>query len=530
MKKYTICILLFISMSFCFANRADKYLSLGLVALQTDSEARAIEYYGKAYELAYHDKDVYSQAEALLHLGMCTYGSGITQGMEYAMRAMELYKQFEITDPYIAQEGRSKCLQLISTIQSRQGKHREAIALSKEAINGFPNGNDSSGTLVLIYRSLGNAYDALQIKDSAEYFHRLALKENIKSKYITYLPGSYLSVAKIEITKGNKNEGMILLDSAYQISQRSYNKQAMVLVLLEKANWEIKFNSDYQKAEAYYKEALISSENFSDKFFTIKTLDKLINLKESQKQFDEALIYEKQQIKVKEQMASYEKEKAIESLQMQFNVSEKDRKLHLIEQENEIIKLTNILLWGGIAIIIAIAIAVIQFLRKINNRNKQLLQTKEALMQAIEEQKRLKENQLQNDLDHKESQLSALALQMLRKNELLQELNEKLEQQSQPEARQLISRELNREKEWDDFNLYFEGLNKNFFNRLKEAFPEITPNDLRICALIKMNMSIKEMAAIMNISADSVKTARYRLRKKLQLNTEDNLTEFLMKL
>lgn len=119
---------------------------------------------------------------------------------------------------------------------------------------------------------------------------------------------------------------------------------------------------------------------------------------------------------------------------------------------------------------------------------------------------------------------------MLRKNELLQELNEKLEQQSQPEARQLISRELNREKEWDDFNLYFEGLNKNFFNRLKEAFPEITPNDLRICALIKMNMSIKEMAAIMNISADSVKTARYRLRKKLQLNTEDNLTEFLMKL
>jgi DNA-binding CsgD family transcriptional regulator len=151
-------------------------------------------------------------------------------------------------------------------------------------------------------------------------------------------------------------------------------------------------------------------------------------------------------------------------------------------------------------------------------------------MQAIEDQKRLKENQLQNDLDHKESQLSALALQMLRKNELLQELNEKLEQQSQPEARQLISRELNREKEWDDFNLYFEGLNKNFFNRLKEAFPEITPNDLRICALIKMNMSIKEMAAIMNISADSVKTARYRLRKKLQLNTEDNLTEFLMKL
>jgi len=530
MRKYLICLSFTLWAVFCNAGQADKYLALGLKALQTDSDAKAIEYYGNAYEIAFHEKDVFSQAEALLHLGMCTYGSSISQGMEYALRAMDLYKQFELTDPYIAQEGRSKCLQLISTIQSRQGKFREAINLSKEAINGFPNGNDSTGTLILIYRSLGNAYDALKINDSSVYYHRLALQENIKSKFETYLPGSYLSVARIEIRNKNKNAALELLDTAYRIAEKSRNRQAMVLTLLEKAEWETTFNNDDVTAENYCLTALALSQKFSDGFFAVKTLDKLIQIKERKKQFDEALKYEKQQISIKESMASYEKQKALEMLQMQFNVSEKDRKLHLVEQENEIIKLTNILLWGGIAIIVIIAVAVIQFLRKINNRNKQLLQTKEALMQAIEEQKRLKEMQLQNDIDHKESQLSALALQMLRKNELLQELNEKIEQQSQPEARQLINRELHREKEWDDFNLYFESLNKNFFSRLKEAFPEITPNDLRICALIKMNMSIKEMAGIMNISADSVKTARYRLRKKLQLNTEDNLTEFLMNL
>jgi len=71
-------------------------------------------------------------------------------------------------------------------------------------------------------------------------------------------------------------------------------------------------------------------------------------------------------------------------------------------------------------------------------------------------------------------------------------------------------------------------LNKNFYTRLKQKYPDISTNDLKICALIKLNLSIKEMASILNISPDSVKTARHRLRKKLQLNTEDNLTDFIL--
>jgi DNA-binding CsgD family transcriptional regulator len=81
---------------------------------------------------------------------------------------------------------------------------------------------------------------------------------------------------------------------------------------------------------------------------------------------------------------------------------------------------------------------------------------------------------------------------------------------------------------WNDFDLYFESINKNFYTRLKQSYPDISTNDLKICALIKLNLSIKEMASILNISPDSVKTARYRLRKKLQLSTEDNLTSFIL--
>ena len=140
---------------------------------------------------------------------------------------------------------------------------------------------------------------------------------------------------------------------------------------------------------------------------------------------------------------------------------------------------------------------------------------------------------MRNDLEYKESQLSALTLQMLQKNELMQELKEKLDgtsSQNNNDLAKILSKGMNHDKEWQNFNTHFESINKNFYDKLKQNYPDISPNDLKICALIKLNLSIKEMAAILNISPDSVKTARYRLRKKLQLNSEDNLTDFIFNL
>jgi DNA-binding CsgD family transcriptional regulator len=219
---------------------------------------------------------------------------------------------------------------------------------------------------------------------------------------------------------------------------------------------------------------------------------------------------------------------------VQFDVAEKDRLLEIIQKEKAIYTLTNYILIGAILFIIAIALLVFTFLRRINKRNKQLLQAKEDLIKITEEQKVLKEQQLQNEIEFKESQLSALTLQMLQKIELLQELKEKLEETSNNSVHttvtKIINKGISQDKEWEDFNTHFESINKNFYSKIKLAFPDISPNELKICALIKMNLSIKEMASILNISPDSVKTARYRLRKKLQLNTEDNLTEFILNL
>lgn len=236
-------------------------------------------------------------------------------------------------------------------------------------------------------------------------------------------------------------------------------------------------------------------------------------------------------ITIKDSFYSFEREQIVKSLEVQFDVSEKNRKLQLISAEREVSKLTNYLLITLLGLLLLVFTILYFFLKRINKRDKQLLKTKEELVNLMEEQKQLKEQQFRNDIDHKESQLSAITIQMLEKNELLDEIKtilNKKEPTSEKEIKKLVSKYTIQDNNWKDFDNYFESVNKNFYTRLKKKYPEISSNDLKICALIKLNLSIKEMASILNISPDSVKTARHRLRKKLQLNTEENLTDFIL--
>jgi DNA-binding CsgD family transcriptional regulator len=534
--KQVFCVFLFffLSSQFSFGDNSSILLQKGWDELVKDNDTAAFKYFGMAYETARSEKDFGTSAIALLNMGICSYGASYSLGLHYCLLAMDEFKKIEISKPREALTGRSKCLQLISTINSRQGKYREAIALSKEAMAGFSSENDTTGYLGLIYNSLGDAYGFLNMPDSSEYFHRNALQERLLTKKWIYLPGSFCSVAAIEQNKGNKEQSKEYFDRALFIADSMGNRQAQVLALLGIGKWYLHFGSNEKEAEEVFLKAKSIASDLSDKSFYINSLNQLLLLKKALGNFEEALAYANEIQKLKDTLATWEKERVTKSLEVQFDVAEKNRQLSIVQEEKNIATLTNYILWGTLGFLILIATAVILFLKRINKSNKQLLKTKEELSKITEEQKKLKEQQMQNEIEFKESQLSALAVQMLQKNELLHEMKEQLEKENDPSKGnplfKIINKGLNQDKEWTDFNSYFESINKNFYTRLKLEYPEISPNDLKICALIKLNLSIKEMAEILNISPDSVKTARYRLRKKLQLNSEDNLTDFILNL
>ncbi|MFM2286559.1 MAG: hypothetical protein RLZZ543_2056 [Bacteroidota bacterium] len=528
-------LLLFISV-FVFslptkAGKARPFLEKGWAALVKDNDAEALRYFGEALIEAQKEQNQAEIGTAYLHLGICSYSVSYSKGLEYAHAALNAFASLEDSDAETALVGRSRCLQLISTIYMRQGKFRDAIGLSKEAQLGFKAGQDSTGTLGLIYATLGGAYKALGKSDSTEFYYRSALKEQQLEQNETYLPGAYLKVAELKMAKGRALESQDLQEKAHEIAFRTGNRQAQVLVLLEEYKWFVKFSKDEQQANSKLDLAGMIALGLNDKSFLLRCLQVKADQQKEKGDFEKALALEKEMQSIRDTLYSRDKEETVKRLEVEFDVSEKERALRLLQQENDISQLHKKLLWLSIGCVLLIAIAVILFLRNINRRNVQLLHANEALLRAEAEQKRLREQQQQQELELKESQISALALQMLQKNELLQEMKVQYGEHNDIQGiKQLIERSLNQDKEWQDFNARFENLNNHFYTRLKEAYPEISPNDLKLCALIRLNLSIKEMAGILNISPDSVKTARYRLRKKLRMNTEDNLTEFILQL
>ena len=92
----------------------------------------------------------------------------------------------------------------------------------------------------------------------------------------------------------------------------------------------------------------------------------------------------------------------------------------------------------------------------------------------------------------------------------------------------LIDKNMDLEDDWQVFEKHFNEANSDFLSRIKDDFPQLTPRDLRMCAYLKMNLSSKEIAPLLGISEKSVEVHRYRLRKKLDLTSDSNLSVFMI--
>lgn len=204
------------------------------------------------------------------------------------------------------------------------------------------------------------------------------------------------------------------------------------------------------------------------------------------------------------------------------------------------------LIYGALAFLLLLSLVVVPqrrfsreraILQDEHRKKEEAHRRREAAAQ--EELVRLKNEKLQSEITHKNQELASATLHLLQKSDLLTKTGEQLhriaknsrEESTRKEIQALINalkRDAQMDEDWEQFSLHFDHVHSDFLKHLREKYPNLTPKDQKLCAYLRMNLSSKEMAALMNISVRGVEISRYRLRKKLGLDTEENLTEFMM--
>ncbi|MBO3117119.1 LuxR family transcriptional regulator [Winogradskyella sp. DF17] len=177
-----------------------------------------------------------------------------------------------------------------------------------------------------------------------------------------------------------------------------------------------------------------------------------------------------------------------------------------------------------------------QYYKKQKNK---LLQKKEQEreLEKLENQKQLMEFKNENlklDIENKNRELGIATMNLVKRNELLNDIKTALSKiksiEETKKVIRLINNNLNDSNDWKLFEEAFNNVDKDFMKRVKTLHPSITPNDLRLCAYLRLNLSSKEIAPLLNISHKSVEVKRYRLRKKMGLDHDKSLTNYILEL
>ena len=238
-------------------------------------------------------------------------------------------------------------------------------------------------------------------------------------------------------------------------------------------------------------------------------------------------------IRIKDSLQAEKFHKQLAELDSRYHSLEKQRRIEQLQHRQYLDRLHfRMLLGGSLALLLIVGLSAYGYAQKRKRKQK--------LMEAEKEKAEILARSLNEQLELKNKQLTIHALNMLQKNQLLSEILKEISHihaQNPSETDKLltdlrhkIKRLLSSDKDWETFKIYFEQVNKDFVRRLRELQPALSDNDIRLATLLRLNMTNKEIASILNITYQSVRNAQYRLKTKLGLAVGENIREFLSRL
>ena len=454
---------------------------LGNIAMTQDDLSTAMQYYLKTIQYAKASGQDDWLPSIYLNIGEIYFETGqIKEAQENFTRALE--GSLKINFDLIAIEAYNN----LGSTYLEMGELTTAKEYFQLAIDESKqlNANIRSGkariNLAKVFREEGNYMLAIETLYEAEEFYRID-NPNYAGPRLTLWADYYLGLGINNLLMEKRNEAHRYLNKGLQLSLKTGQlKLAAEAMHYLSIYWDNIHNADstlyYYKLYKTYTDSLNLKENIRKLAF-----------QKAQFKYDEHMLLEKQE---------REKETATNRLYLIISVS-------------------------AILLLILLLALLIMFLKLSRNKVKR---------GEVEQIK------LRTELDQRNKELTTHLMHQVQNNEFTLNISKKIKSlyaNSKPENKKFINevvRELEMDSskgQWEEFEIRFQQVHTDFYKNLGKIYPELTPNELRICAFLKLNMNTKDIAAITFQSTNSIGVARYRLRQKFGLDKEENLTNFL---
>jgi tetratricopeptide (TPR) repeat protein len=422
----------------------------------------------------------------------------------------------------------SDCMNNIGNLYLDNNDPFRALNYFNQSLSIIQNKNENY-RLIVRYKNMAEAYTDLKDFDNAVQFLEDAIKLAEKSGNKSYLASCYSQFGKLQTAKGEYMISIAYHKKAAILLQEIGAKADEAEALFEMARTELRaglVNDAIEHASEAIKLAA-SSGTLSIRLQANKCLAECYEQKGDAKKANQ---YLNQAFQLKDSIYTIEKYRTIEEIESGFTHSELKNENQVLLQnsilQKQAIRFKNLLTTLlGISLFLSTALIWMSVTRYRKSK-------KEALRQQNYKEKQIL--QLNEDLKAKERELTSKTVFINQKNQLLEKLIGELEQLKktdisansinhlQTELKQELSPDA-----WKEFEIQFNEVHPNFQNLLLNRYPELSPSERRLCSFLRLDMNTREIASLTGQTFKSIEVARTRIRKKMNLSREDNLSNFI---
>lgn len=529
-----------------FLNRPD-IESLLLIAGQNQSlhPDTALLLARHAHTLSVNEKYEPGIGRSSLLLGNLYYEMGrLSLATKHLKEASNVFEKHQL----ILELARTESF--LGNVYQRSGNYTTAHEYLLKARTRYMELNNLQG-MAAMEGELGHYYEKIQRYDSALYFQQRALKSYLTLGDSAGIAQIHDHIGSIYEDLSNYDLALTHFEIAHLLNTTTGNKAAAITNLNNISDCYRKKQAP-QTALKYAQKTLQEAERIHLDYQIKSACRDLAKIYEALGQHKSALHYLNRSYELTNKLFTQEIAQEIANTESIYELDQKQQRIHILEKERQFNRLLSLLAAIGAAGFGLLGAFIFYQQRTKNEKKRKLLETanelnaaevknfqlKEQKLRADLENQRLQEERLQHELELKSKSLTKSALHMIQKNEFLQEMRQRLKEirKAPPESIDLKLKKLIKsidynftmDDDWQEFEMVFQQVHSEFFVKLKQLYPNLSPAEVRLCAMIRLNLHSKDMAAIMGISPDSLRIARYRLRKSLGLKKGANLYAFII--